>query len=166
MGTYWEGTGPHQEEYMRLHEALVPASGKSDTVEGEILCAASRLAHDYWNNGGGNNVSGAFYFLRQHLPHFKSEWTDALIPFVSGSGGIFCSNVQLQAVEEILDAAVQYVISRGGIYQENPRSWRDLNVEETGYEISYSEAEWRREQKEEENEPEVVPNYTALEFLA
>jgi hypothetical protein len=165
MGTYWESTGPHQREYDRLYEALVADSGKSDTIEGELLCAATRVCHDYWNNGGGNNVSGAFYYLRQHLPFFKQEWTEALIPFVAGSGGIFCSNVQLRAVEEILDAAVQYVIARDGDLRKNSQSFRDLNVKETGYEISEWAAEDRREVlKENGREPDVVPNYTSYTF--
>jgi hypothetical protein len=137
----------------------------SSTVEGELLCAASRIAHDYWNNGGGNNVSGAFYYLRQHLPFFKQEWTDALIPFVSGSGGIFCSNVQLRAVEEIVDAVVQYVVARDGDLQKNYQSFRDLNRKETGFEISEWAAEDRREElKERGREPDVEPNYAPYTF--
>lgn len=165
MGTYWEGTGPHQREYDRYYEELVAESGMCSTVEGELLSAATRLCHDYWNNGGGNNVSGAFYYLRQNLPFFKQEWTEALIPFVSGSGGIFCSNVQLRAVEEIVDAAVQFVTARDGELQKNYRSFRDLNVKETGYEISEWAAEDRREVlKELGKEPDVVPNYAPYTF--
>lgn len=165
MGTYWEGTGPHQREYDRYYEELVAESGMSSTVEGELLSAATRLCYDYWNNGGGNNVSGAFYYLRQNLPFFKQEWTEALIPFVSGSGGLYCSNVQLCAVEEILDTAVQFVTARDGELQSNERSFRDLDVKETGYEISDAWAEFRRDElRENGKEPEVVPNYATLEF--
>lgn len=165
MGTYWEGTGPHQEKYTRLRERLVADSGMSDTISGECISAAERLAHDFWNNGGGNNVSGAFYYLRQNLPFFKQEWTEALIPFVSGSGGIFCSNQQLRAVEEILDATVQYVISRDGDHFDNHRSFRDLNVKETGYEISDWAAESRREDRlEMGKEGPVEPNYESYNY--
>jgi hypothetical protein len=165
MGTYWERTGPHQREYDQFYAELVPDTGMSQTIEGELLSAASRLCYDYWNNGGGNNVSGAFYFLRQHLPFFKQEWTDALIPFVAGSGGIFCSNVQLRAVEEIVDTAVQFVISREGDLRKNHQSFRDLNVKETGYEISEWTAEDRRETlKENGREPPVEPDYVSYTF--
>lgn len=165
MGTYWEGNGPHQREYMQLREALVAPEGMSDTVEGEMICAAERLTHDQYNNGGGNNLSGAFYYLRQHLPFFRQEWTDALIPFVSGSGGLFCSNEQLRAVEEILDATVQHVLSRAGDYQENHRSFWDMNVKETGYEISDWAAESRREDLAEMGREEpVVPSFESYEF--
>jgi hypothetical protein len=165
MGTYWEESGPHQDEYMRLRQALVAESGMSTTIEGECISAAERLAHDYWNNGGGNNLSGAFYYLRRNLPFFKQEWTEVLIPFVSGSGGLYCSNEQLQAVEEILDAAVQFALSRAGDYQPNYRSFRDLNVEETGYEISEWSAMSRREEMlENEETPPVKPNYETYGF--
>ncbi|NTF18044.1 hypothetical protein G6L37_06475 [Agrobacterium rubi] len=165
MSTYWEGSGPHQEEYMRLREALVADEGMSATIEGELLCAAERLTYDQYNNGGGNNLSGAFYYLRQNLPFFKQEWTDALIPFVSGSGGLYCSNEQLRAVEEILDTTVQYVMSREGRYQENYNTWRQMNVKETGYEISEWAAESRREDRRERGrEGAVLPNYETLEM--
>jgi hypothetical protein len=167
MGTYWDNDGPHQYEYQRLFEELVAPSGMSSTIEGECLSAASRLAHDYWNNGGGNNVSGAFFYLRQHLPLFKKEWTEALIPFVCGSGGIFCSNAQLCAVEEILDTTVQFVISRDCDFRPNSRSFLDMNIMETGYEISEFSAQYMREKLlENGDEPDVQPNYEKLEFGA
>lgn len=165
MGTYWQSTGPHQQEYDRLFNELVSDSGMSATIEGEILSASTRLAWEFFNNGGGNNVSGAFYYLRQHLPFFRQEWTDALIPYVSGSGGYFCSNAQLCSVEEILDAAVQYVAARDGDHQDNHQSYWDLNRKETGFEISESWAEMRREElMENGREPEVSPNYAPYTF--
>lgn len=52
--------------YELAYAALVPDSGKAETLEGELLRAASRIAHDYTNNGFGNNWSGALKFLSMH----------------------------------------------------------------------------------------------------
>ena len=49
--SYWNRTGKHQEEYDKLYDAIVPNSGNSDTVEGEMLRAASRLYYRYFNDG-------------------------------------------------------------------------------------------------------------------
>lgn len=53
--------------YDQLYAELVPSSGPCETLEGELLRAVSRIAHDYTNNGFGNNWSGALNFLDEHL---------------------------------------------------------------------------------------------------
>ncbi len=66
MGSYWNHDGRHQRTYLKLHAKLVPASGRCDTLEGEMLRAASKLYHEAYNNGWGNNLSGPANFLRKH----------------------------------------------------------------------------------------------------
>lgn len=63
--TYWSNKGKFQADYDRLVE-LMPPSGKSDTVAGELIRATSRIGYQFYNNGMGNNVSGALNFLRNH----------------------------------------------------------------------------------------------------
>jgi len=62
--SYWNQEGKYQTEYDRIIK-LMPDSGNSHVVAGELIRAASRLAHDCWNNGMGNNTSGAANFLMQ-----------------------------------------------------------------------------------------------------
>lgn len=62
--TYWNGNGKFQTAYEELVK-LMPASGKSDTVAGELIRATSRIGYQFYNNGMGNNVSGALNFLRE-----------------------------------------------------------------------------------------------------
>lgn len=62
--SYWGGNGKHQTLYNELLAKLVPESGKCDTVGGELLRAISRIAHDWYNNGGWNNTSGASNYLQ------------------------------------------------------------------------------------------------------
>ena len=60
--TYWNKNGKHQSEFDRLIK-LMPMSGKSDVVAGEMVRAANRLVYDYYNNGMCNNTSGAIAYL-------------------------------------------------------------------------------------------------------
>jgi hypothetical protein len=53
--------------WQRLWVELVPATGKCATVEGEMMRAIARIEHDYYNNGFGNNWSGAYNYLDKHL---------------------------------------------------------------------------------------------------
>jgi hypothetical protein len=62
--TYWNGNGKFQAAYDELVN-LMPASGKADTVAGELIRATSRIGYQFYNNGMGNNVSGALNFLRE-----------------------------------------------------------------------------------------------------
>lgn len=62
QNTYWNNKGRYQADYDRLVD-LMPAMGECDTVAGELIRAASRLGHDFYNNGMGNNTSGAVNFL-------------------------------------------------------------------------------------------------------
>jgi hypothetical protein len=51
---YWSHHGPNQVLYDRLYEMYVPAKGKADLWEGEVLRCMSNLYYDLFNNGGGN----------------------------------------------------------------------------------------------------------------
>jgi hypothetical protein len=70
-------------EYNELFAKLVPAEGKCETLEGEILRAASRISYDYTNNGFGNNWSGALNFLDRYL-HLTPEELQVLKPYARG----------------------------------------------------------------------------------
>jgi hypothetical protein len=52
--SYWNETGAYQTEYDRLYKELVPNSGKSETLQGELIRAASRLNYEFYNNGNCN----------------------------------------------------------------------------------------------------------------
>lgn len=52
--TYFDGEGAWQEEFDKLWKELVPASGRAETLHGELIRAAGRLTHEYYNNGNFN----------------------------------------------------------------------------------------------------------------
>lgn len=71
--TFWSRKSPLSAESERLHALLVPPEGKCETLEGELIRASSRIYYDYYNNGFGNNWSGAFKFLDEHLGLKRTE---------------------------------------------------------------------------------------------
>lgn len=69
--------------FERIFSELVPPSGKCDTVAGEMLRAAGRLRHDFYNNGMGNNTSGALKFLREKSA-IDNELFEYVLPYTTG----------------------------------------------------------------------------------
>lgn len=51
---YWDGEGAYEAEYKRLYDELVPSSGRSNSFQGEVMRAVSRLYYEYYNNGNCN----------------------------------------------------------------------------------------------------------------
>ena len=54
--SYWSNNGVYQKQYDELYEQLVPSSGESDTIHGEMIRAVSRLYYDFCNNGNCNVI--------------------------------------------------------------------------------------------------------------
>ena len=69
--------------FERIWEELVPREGNAATVAGEMIRAAGRLRYDFYNNGMGNNTSGALKFLREKGAIDK-ELFDYVLPYTTG----------------------------------------------------------------------------------
>ena len=69
--------------FERIWEELVPREGNADTVAGEMIRAAGRLRYDFYNNGMGNNTSGALKFLREKSA-IDQELFDYVLPYTTG----------------------------------------------------------------------------------
>ena len=67
IDSYANGKGKYQTEYDIMYADLVKSSGKSDTFAGEMIRAVSKLGHDFYNNGMGNNTSGALIYIRNYI---------------------------------------------------------------------------------------------------
>lgn len=75
---FWDNTHPLSKDNERLYEELVPGSGNCDTLQGELLRAASKIGYDWYNNGWGcNNWSGAVVFLQDHAMTLAAKRTEA-----------------------------------------------------------------------------------------
>lgn len=58
--SYWDESGAYQKEYKKLYDKLVPSSGSSETLHGELIRAVSRLFYDYCNNGNCNAAEAKY----------------------------------------------------------------------------------------------------------
>lgn len=68
---YWNQTSPYYEEYDEFWAELVPDSGESETLQGEILRSFGRIMWDYYNNGFGNDKTPEALFLEKYSNKFK-----------------------------------------------------------------------------------------------
>lgn len=67
LATFWNNEHPLAAKADELYQKLVPPSGMSDCIVGELLRAASRIHYDWFNNGWGcNNWSGAVNYIREY----------------------------------------------------------------------------------------------------
>lgn len=64
--SYWNHTGAYQPEYNRLYVDLVPSSGCSETLNGELVRAISRLSYEFYNNGNCNACEQEWGIEREH----------------------------------------------------------------------------------------------------
>lgn len=52
--SYWDSNGVYQKEFDEFYNKLVPLSGASLTLNGELIRSISRLFYEYCNNGNCN----------------------------------------------------------------------------------------------------------------
>jgi hypothetical protein len=53
---YWNSNGVYQEQYDALWKSLVPDSGESSSIQGEMIRCIGRLYYDFCNNGNCNAI--------------------------------------------------------------------------------------------------------------
>lgn len=123
MKTYWSNNGTYQSDYDRLVK-LMPAMGKCETVAGEIIRAACRLGYDFYNNGMGNNTSGAANYLfsqgiiNRHCYETVYEYSRGRV--YDGSYG---EDALHKAIVECTDKAIECIL-------DNPDLETELNEED------------------------------------
>jgi len=76
-GYYFNNTGKYEDKAKELGK-LVPAMGQADTQRGEVWRAASKIYHDYYNNGFGNQWQAPLSFLDRY-----SKMDPAILDFLS-----------------------------------------------------------------------------------
>lgn len=108
--TYWSGQGKYQAEFQKLTEELMPAQGEASTVAGEMIRACNRLAYDFYNNGMGNNTSGALNYLVAN-GCIDTETYCTVYPYTLGRlyrGQYNGDRLQL-AIERIIDMTMEFI---------------------------------------------------------
>ena len=115
-----------------LWEQLVPASGSCDTLAGEVIRAAGRLRYDFYNNGMGNNTSGAIHFL-DHCGILHDEDFQTVYPYTRGRiyTGSYDNDDFHNAIDNIVESATVFVLNNPASMQiENTEDMFDYEEEE------------------------------------
>lgn len=118
--SFWNRKHPLYESYLKF-ESLLPVEGHCSTVEGELFRAATRICWDYYNNGFGNNWSGALNFLKDYKMVTEKEFR--ALGYYSrgrcyGNFEYFGGPMEIM-VNEVLARVVQMIVDRDGKYSEN-----------------------------------------------
>lgn len=120
----------------KLFEELVAASGKSETVAGEIIRAVNRIQYRYWNDGdiagrgyGRETVNPAVRYLYEMKGEEGSEFYTIVNKFRDYLLGEFVhDNEYEKECEKLVEAAIKYVADKKLWEQENSEDmwdWRD-----------------------------------------
>lgn len=111
MNSYWSEQGKYQAEYTRLWN-LVPASGKCDVVAGELLRAANRLTYDFYNNGMGNNTSGAVNYLFE-MGAISYNTHKEVYYYTRGRtyGGRYEDDDLHNAIIDVMDQTIEFILA-------------------------------------------------------
>ena len=132
--TYWNHQGKFQTAYDELVN-LMPASGKCDTVAGELIRSVSRIGYQFYNNGFGNNVSGAVNFLRDKGA-IDPDTYDTIYEYSRGrvyNGRYNGDNLQV-AVERATDMTLEFITRNPVLLtMENSEDMFDYEEDELYY---------------------------------
>lgn len=110
--TYWDRKGKYQAELDHLTEMFVPLMGKCSTVAGELVRSATRLAYDFYNNGMGNNTSGAINFL-QHWNVIDGDTYRTIYDYSRGQlyQGRYEGDKLQVAIERMMDQTMEFILA-------------------------------------------------------
>jgi len=133
---YWNNKGAHQAEFDRLIK-LMPGMGAADTVAGELIRSANRLAYDLYNNGMGNNTSGAVNFLLANGAIDKQTHS-TIYDYTRGMlyDGRYEGDFLQMAMESMVDQTVLHILANPQLetqpnsedlfdYSEEDQNWCD-----------------------------------------
>ena len=129
---YWNKQGKYSKEYEKLHDKLVPGMGKADTIEGEVLRAASKIYYRHFNDGDS----------------FTQASFDQLKPFIG----------PVSSYDDLAEKAVLFALNAKGNYRPNEH-WDSLERMDYGSEYE-DDAEWNEDDEGEElNEKFIHPDH-------
>lgn len=84
VGKYVSGNGKYQDLCDKLAIDLIPPSGKSSTLGGEMLRCVMKLNNEFFRNQFRYDVSGCVLFLRENLDLLRSDSeVDEALKFLS-----------------------------------------------------------------------------------
>ena len=143
--TYWDRNGKYQAEYEQMVDDLMPISGAAETLAGELIRAATRLAYDFYNNGMCNNTTGAVNFLREKGA-IDGHTHEAIYSFAAGQPylGDYGGGALQVAIERTIDMTVEMIL-------RNPALLTMANTEDM-FDYEDPEEYWDEEEDWDEEE--------------
>ena len=109
-----------------LYDKLVAGSGKSDTVEGEMLRAINKIVYRYYNDGDEYHTG---YGIETAGPA-HSFLVNANHPLRSLVSTLFKNGTNYeQTIKDVLDAILDHIESRRGKYTPNSEDMYDYAPE-------------------------------------
>jgi len=117
--TYWSQNGKYQVDYDRL-VGLMPAMGNSNKVAGELIRCVSRLGHELYNNGMGNNSSGAVNMLRAYGA-IDGDTYETIYPMTRGRiyNGHYNGDSFQVAIESSVDQTIKFILDNPELETKN-----------------------------------------------
>lgn len=143
-GTYWNDDGQYQKQAKELEE-LVPDSGPAKTLRGEIFRAATKVYHDYFNNGFGNEWPAPAQFLMNHL-----KLSDDVTRMLLGHAmGIVYTGEYANEIEELISTTIKQIYKMKD--QPNTTDMWATDYSEADF-VPYEDEEdpWDDDEEEEE----------------
>jgi hypothetical protein len=154
-GRFWASP---PEYYSKLWGELIPDSGAAQTLEGELMRASSRLYYDYYNNGMGNNTSGAENFIRNFGDKSMrmQKALAAIHPFTRGQTPERSEEPAVAAaLEVIVELTMRQILAANGNYHPNPGDMFDYSERDDPYpDEEDDEYEWDRHEDEDDYDDE------------
>ncbi len=98
-----------EEKINALFEELVPASGKADTVAGEIIRAISRIGYRNYNDGDHLGVGYGRETCNPAGRFLAAKCSPEIARLVSDAWGIYSDETYDKALEQLEEAVLAYI---------------------------------------------------------
>lgn len=118
--TYWNQKGKYQEQYDQWANELMPMSGTCETVAGEMIRAASKLGYDFYNNGMGNDTTGALNYLRDNKV-IDVDTYKTIVPYTGEYDhyyGKYDGDSLQVAIESMVDQTIEKILAKPELLTE------------------------------------------------
>lgn len=124
---YWNRSGLYQEQYDKLHNELVPSTGKCSTREGEMLRALSRLYYRYFNDGDmvvelmGEYMEGCSALYAFGFLYHQAETRERMKELLK----CYDDNSYQSKLEDIANIVIKFIIDKNGNYSPSSNDMFD-----------------------------------------
>ena len=98
-----------EQKFNALFSELVPATGKADTVAGEIIRAVSRISYRYYSDGDRIGIGYGKETCNPAARYLIKHGGDEVAVIVRGMWGMDVGNLYDKAVEMLKEAAIAYI---------------------------------------------------------